>query len=447
MSNTALARLFNQFETVSDPIHLAKISEDYFRFSPILTELLVGKRADLGVLPGSEAEVLAIAQICVEHRLALTVRGSGTGNYGQAVPLRGGVVMDLSKLQKIKLIQPGVVETEPGVKLARLERAARELNWELRMMPSTFRTASVGGFIAGGSGGIGSILYGQLRDRGNLRAARVVTLEDQPRILELRGDRAQSINHAYGTNGIITHLELPLAPAYDWAEVVVEFADFTLAMEFGMALGKADGVIKRMISIHQQPIPTFFTALRNYLHGHHAVLVLVNQADLEPFEDLVKAYGGLICYQKTAIEASKGSSLIEYSWNHTTLHARNADPNWTYLQSIFPDLKTIGQMIKHFGDEMLMHLELIRLNGEVVPAAIPLVKFTSAARMAEIIQFHEQRGVLIANPHTYLLEDGGMKQVNQEQLAFKQLVDPYGLCNPGKMRAFDLKDQDLAMDL
>jgi FAD/FMN-containing dehydrogenase len=44
----------------------------------------------------------------------------------------------------------------------------------------------------------------------------VVTLEDEPRIIELRGDEVQKVNHAYGTNGIITQLEMPLAPAYPW---------------------------------------------------------------------------------------------------------------------------------------------------------------------------------------------------------------------------------------
>jgi FAD/FMN-containing dehydrogenase len=77
----------------------------------------------------------------------------------------------------------------------------------------------LGVFIGGGSGGIGSITYGQLRDRGNLHAVRVVTLEDEPRVIELRGDNVQKVNHAYGTNGIITQLEIPLAPAYDWTEL------------------------------------------------------------------------------------------------------------------------------------------------------------------------------------------------------------------------------------
>ena len=44
--------------------------------------------------------------------------------------------------------------------------------------------------------------------------------------MELRGDEVQQVNHAYGTNGIITQLEIPLAPAYPWAEIIVTFDDF-----------------------------------------------------------------------------------------------------------------------------------------------------------------------------------------------------------------------------
>ena len=90
---------------------------------------------------------------------------------------------------------------------------------ELRLHPSTHKTGTLGGYVAGGSSGIGSITWGLLRDRGNILMARVVTMEAEPRILELRGADIQKVNHAYGTNGIITELELPLAPAYRWAEL------------------------------------------------------------------------------------------------------------------------------------------------------------------------------------------------------------------------------------
>ncbi|CAN1211851.1 FAD-binding oxidoreductase [Tumidithrix helvetica PCC 7403] len=428
-------------ETITVPAQVAKLSEDYFRFSPILEPLLTGKVGDIVARPTSEAEVLRIAQVCVNHKIPLTVRGSGTGNYGQAVPLQGGLILDMTRMQTIKWIKPGLACVESGVKLATLDKQAQEIGWESRMIPSTFRSATVGGFIAGGSGGIGSILYGQLRDRGNLRAVRVVTLENSPRVIELRGDDVQKVNHAYGVNGIITELELPLAPAYAWAEFVVNFSGFMTAAQFGQALGNCDGIIKKMICILADPIPSYFTALRSYIPDRvHSALVLVAETDIEPFKALVREFGGSIAYEKSAREASKGISLVEFAWNHTTLHARTVDPTLTYLQSLFPadpNLQLVREMCDRFKDEVLMHLEFIRMNGVVIPAAIQIVRFTTAERLQEIIQEHESHGVLIANPHTYILEDGGMKAIDYNQLAFKQTVDPYGLMNVGKMRAWE----------
>jgi FAD/FMN-containing dehydrogenase len=427
-------------EIITAPIQIAKLSEDYFRFSPILEPILSGKIGDIVVRPADESEVLRVAQACVKHKVPLTVRGSGTGNYGQCVPLCGGVILDMTKMQAIRWLKPGLACIEPGIKLAALDKKAQEIGWETRMVPSTVRSATIGGFIGGGSGGIGSITYGQLRDRGNLRAVRVVTLEDNPRVIELRGNDVQKVNHAYGVNGIITELEIPLAPAYPWAECIVAFSNFMTAARFGQELSNCDGIVKKMVSIHAAPIPTYFAALRGYIPGDsHCALVLVSEADLEPFQGLVSEYGGHLCYEKNAQEASKGVSLVEFSWNHTTLHARSVDPSLTYLQSLFPsdrNLELVRHMYEYFGDEVMMHLEFIRMNGVAIPAAIQVVRYTTAERIADIIKYHEENGVLIANPHTYILEDGGMKAINYEQLAFKQTIDPYGLMNPGKMRAW-----------
>ena len=93
-------------------------------------------------------------------------------------------------------------------------------------------------------------------------------------------------------------------------------------------------------------------------------------------------------------------------------------------------------MYRHFGDEVMMHLEFIRVAGKVTCSGLPLVRFTTEERLDEIIRYHEEHGVGIANPHTYILEDGGRKVINREQLEFKRMVDPHGLLNPGKMRAW-----------
>lgn len=433
----AIASELAGMELITEPTQITKLSLDYYHFSPVLQPQLSDKRGDLVVRPANEAQVLQVAAVCVKHKVPLTVRGAGTGNYGQCIPLNGGIILDTTRMNAIGWIKPGLACVEPGVKLAAFDKQAREIGWELRMVPSTYRTATIGGYIGGGSAGIGSILYGQLRDRGNLHAVRVVTMEDEPRVLTLRGDEVQKVNHAYGTNGIITELEIPLGPAYAWAELIVTFDDFMTAARFGQALGDSDGLIKKLISIHAWPVPTYFTALKSYLpEGKACALLMIAESCLEPFQDLVREYNGEITYQKTAQEASKGTALVEFTWNHTTLHARSIDPSLTYLQTFYFTLERVEHFYHHFGDEVMMHLEFLRVNGKAIPAGLQIFRYTTEERLNEIIRYHEENGASIANPHTYLLEDGGRKTVDVEQLKFKEMVDPYGLLNPGKMRAW-----------
>ncbi len=431
-------------EIITDSSQVAKLSQDYHTFSPVLVPKLAGKVGDIVIRPANEQEVLKIAAACVKHRVPMTVRGAGTGNYGQCVPLHGGVILDMTRMQEICWIKPGVARAEAGVKLAALDKKTREIGWEIRMTPSTYRTATIGGFVAGGSGGIGSIQYGFLGDRGNLLALKVVTLEDEPRVIELRGDDVQKVNHAWGINGIITEVEIPLGPAYPWAEVIITFPEFMAAARFGKSFADADGMIKKEIAVFASPIPQYFTPLRQYIpDGTHAALLLIAEPSLEFLPGLVQQYGGNITYQKTVQEAGKGANLLEFTWNHTTLHARSLDTSITYLQSLFPgDVKThhgaslqlLEQMYHYYGDEVMMHVEFVRANGATTPAALQLVRYTTEERLNEIIRHHEEQGIFIANPHTYIIEDGGRKVIDPEQLRFKEMVDPYGLMNPGKSR-------------
>lgn len=442
----ALINSLPGIEIITDASQVAKLSQDYHTFSPVLTPKLAGKVGEMVVRPANEQEVLKVAATCAKLRVPVTVRGAGTGNYGQCVPLHGGVILDMTKMHQILWVKPGVGRVEAGVKLAALDKQAREIGWEMRMAPSTYRTATIAGFIAGGSGGIGSIQYGLLGDRGNLLALKVVTLEEEPRIIELRGDDVQKVNHAWGINGIITEVELPLAPAYPWAEVIVTFDDFITAAKFGQALGNADGMIKKLISVFASPIPQYFHALQQYIPSDaHPAFLMVAEPSLEFLPGLVKSSGGQITYQKSAQEAVKGSPLAEFTWNHTTLHARTVDTAITYLQSIFPPdpgLQLVERLYHHFGDEVMMHLEFFRVQGAVIAGALQLVRYTTEERLNEIIHYHEAQGVIIANPHTYIIEDGGRKVIDPEQLKFKEMVDPYGLMNPGKSKVLEFKTQN-----
>ena len=433
----AIAQELAGIKTTSDRDVLTKLSLDYYYFSPILKEQLEDKRGQLAVFPTTETEVVKVAQICVKYKIPLTVRGAGTGNYGQCIPLDGGIVLDVSQMNQCLSLKPGIACVQPGVKMAAFDKQAREIGWELRMAPSTYRTATIGGFISGGSVGMGSINYGQISDRGNLQRVRIVTLEDRPQILELRGDEVNRVLHAYGTTGIITELEIALAPAYPWQEIIVTFDDFMTAARFGQALSDSNGIVKKLVSIHESRIANYFTALQSYIPAHkHCALLMVSEYDLIAFQELVREYQGKITYSQDAAEATKGKTLLEYTWNHTTLHARSFDSNLTYLQTFYFSLERLEQLYKQAGDEIMIHLEFLRAGNKAVPAGLQLVRFTTAERLNEIIHSHESQGAFIANPHVYTIEDGGNKQIDPQKVAFKQKVDPYGLLNPEKMRGF-----------
>ena len=152
------------------PAVVERLSHDFYWYSPILRSKLANKNGEVAVQAASVDEVLAVLRYAVRHDVPVTVRGAGTGNYGQCVPLEGGIVLDLSLMDKLEEITPqGVAICQPGLRIGVLETEARKQGWELRMYPSTLVKASVGGFLAGGSGGIGSVTHGGLRDFDTVR--------------------------------------------------------------------------------------------------------------------------------------------------------------------------------------------------------------------------------------------------------------------------------------
>ncbi len=428
-------------EATTDIVDLRRKSRDFFWYSPVLDEMLKDKLADVVVTPRDENEVVRLAGACARHRIPLTVRGGATGNYGQCVPLEGGVVLDMTALDRIEWHRPGIVRVAAGGKLNDIDAATRPSGFELRMHPSTKRSATIGGFVAGGTGGIGTVTYGGLREPGNILAARVVTVEPQPRVLELCGDAAQKVNRAYGTTGIITALEMPLAPTHPWIDVIVAFDDFMQAVRCGRALAMADGIVKKLLSPIAWPLPSSFSAVRAHCpQGKSLLLGMIAEPSLETFKTLLAPYGGVLTYETPSDDSSGKVPLYEHTWNHTTLQMLKSDRSVTYLQCLFPHdrlVESVEQICARFGDEIIQHIEFIRMNGYLTASGLPVIRYRSPERLNEIIALHEASGVMIANPHVYTLEEGSRyKRVEADQLGFKHEVDPMGLLNPGKMRSF-----------
>jgi FAD/FMN-containing dehydrogenase len=91
---------------------------------------------------------------------------------------------------------------------------------------------------------------------------------------------------------------------------------------------------------------------------------------------------------------------------------------------------------KYDGD-FLFHLEFMKNGaGVVIPGSIPLVRFSTAERLNEMIDYCREIGVSVANPHVNHVEGGGRYRQDHVQLEAKRKYDPKGLMNPGKMASF-----------
>lgn len=413
-------------------------SRDYFWFSPILTDALDGIIADLVVTPRDEEELLLVARYCLEHRIQITPRGGGTGNYGQAVPLGGGIVLDLGALDGIAMVRPGIVRAGAGAKLFAIDKAMRDHGWAMRLYPSTWRSATIGGFIGGGSGGFGAVNYGSLFTPGNVIALRLLTFEAEPRFIELRGDELAIAVHTFGTTGIITEVEMALTPAITWHERVIATPDLGSAIDLGKALGCSAGLHLNEIAVldaatlaHARPLAAIMQ------EGESAVIVEVAENSVETLDHLVPKLGGTIRLARAPGDARGGIPAVsEFCWNHTTLHAVSGGTGTTYIQCLYPDDgKTAALALQaSFGDEISTHIEFCNFSGELRMFGIPLVRFSSPERLAEVSQAFRDAGCIVYDSHSPQLEDAqGRHVANPALLQFKRLMDPHGLLGAGKM--------------
>lgn len=418
-----------------DEATVEKLSKDFYWYSPVLDRKLKSKKAEAVFAPASDSEVEAVLAFAYRHRIPVTVRGAGTGNYGQAIPLEGGIVMDLSGLDRILEIGPGYARVQCGVKLGVLEKRAREEGQELRIYPSTYAKATAGGFVCGGSGGVGSITWGNLWD-GNVLSAVAYTMEERPRRLEIEGSDLIDYIHNYGTTGIVTEVVLPLSTRRDWMQTVAEFDDFEAAVRFGGALSRDGSIPKRLVTPLEWPLPSFFKPLAKALKPNKSVVFAETDGSALPqLERLAAEYGGAIGHVIPPDMYRKTIGLSDFTWNHTTLWALKADPAYTYLQAGFaPDryLAQLRELKEKFGDELLMHFEWVLGGGQLLPNALPVVKFTTEERLYEIIDTCRSIGVEIYDPHTWLLDNGGRGAVPGMRRR-KSVNDPLGLLNPGKI--------------
>jgi FAD/FMN-containing dehydrogenase len=427
-----------------DARQLASGSRDCYHFSPVLVPQLDGRQADVIVYPRTQAELADVIRWAVRHRIPITPRGAGTGNYGQGVPLHGGVLVNMRRLDRLVHLTPDEATVEAGHLLYDIEKVAADVGAELRIFPSTVVTSSTGGFVCGGSGGVGSIEWGGLREGDNVRALRVLTIEEEPRDMWIEGAGLEAVLHNCGVTAIVTEVRLALAPKRAWHQYVITFDTLDATLDAAIALGEDTSMRKRLLTAFEWPIPSFFVPLVRKGACPDGRNALFLYAEAEPSR--VAAHpalrtGSVTFHQPPGGVAPRGVQIYDYTWNHTTQWAMKADKGYTYLQDGFAIGRLHAQIAErkaHFPGEVLEHVEFTRGRGQLAAGGLTVVRFSSAERLAALIAFSESIGVRIANPHTYYLDDDS-RWYGDAFLAAKQQWDPWQLLNPGHLRALEAR--------
>ncbi len=181
---------------------------------------IYGKSApEVVYMAHSTEEVAAVVKICNENSIPITPRGSGSGLVGGAVPLLGGVLIDLSKMNKILSydMENFVVHVQPGVSLNDLAEDCSKQGLLYAPDPGE-KFAHLGGNVATNAGGMRAVKYGATRDY--VRAMTVVLPSGK---ITKFGATVSKTSSGYslidlmvgseGTLGVITELTLKVMPA------------------------------------------------------------------------------------------------------------------------------------------------------------------------------------------------------------------------------------------
>ncbi|HEY3359714.1 MAG TPA: FAD-binding oxidoreductase [Polyangia bacterium] len=226
MSRAAPVGLSAALAAVVDPARVSSARADRAAYARDLwprdlIALMHGDAAphppDLIVWPETTAEVAAIVRLAAARGAPLVPFGGGTAVTGAAAPARGGIVLDLKRMNRLTALDPDALcaTFEAGIVGEHLEHELGRRGFTMGHLPSSIACSTLGGWLATRSAGQASTLYGKIEDIA--LGLTVVTgageiLETSPR--DGRGpDATQLFIGSEGTLGVITAATMRVRPA------------------------------------------------------------------------------------------------------------------------------------------------------------------------------------------------------------------------------------------
>ena len=440
----------------TDPAAIGARLRDNSWLSPVLSghiDAMAGASAggSLGVEavvgPADLDQLKACVAAAYRHDRPITMLGAGTSNFGQSIPMRGGIVIELSRLCDIgdpaAAAVDGRITVGAGALLGQVDQEVRAHGAELPVVTTTYAASHAAGWVAGGHVGLGSSSWGTIWD-GNIVGATVMTCEAHPRLLTLDEDSVEPVLHAYGTTGIITDVTFRLVPARSWVEMVVAFPRFDGAARFVVDLSEQTEGIR--VAAAQEPMLTpAFTALAGDAASDEALVMTIAAAeDTDGVCALAAARGGRVI-PWNGLGASRRPTLAYMVYGHRMLWVKKLFASAAFLHCYLPEARPVDQLLAikaRFGDHCLVELKYIRSrwlrerwgqSGDGVIFA-PLVGMVSGRDdLDDLLAFCDDIGVAYQNPHTFFLDEQGLFADPGLLHRFKREVDPKGLLNPGKL--------------
>ncbi|MET0147435.1 MAG: FAD-binding oxidoreductase [Ilumatobacteraceae bacterium] len=405
----------------TDDASLDRASADGSRLSPVITEQLPLGRAEAVAHPTDADAIATTVAAAVRHGVPVTPRGKGTGNYGQAIPMDGGLVLDMSRARTIVEVAPGAITADAGATFVELERAAFEADQQILMYPSTAKS-TIGGFLSGGSGGTGSIKHGLMHGGEFVLGLDVVHAVPDARLAHVTGADAQLYLHNYGTAGIIARATVALEPRQDWHGLFASFDRFEQAL----------AVIRPFAEIEPTPRlvsgdpPMLAEALPNdpgIPAGRASLRAIVDVASLDAARRLVEEAGGVVEDVRPGLGTMLRISMMSY--NHPIEWLQKAYPDTYFHVEVRGDglVDRFAELVDVYPGAML-HIEAQRGR----PIGMLAAPYRGAQDVYDGFTRLTAIGVDFHDCHQWYVD---YEPDRTSRLA--ATTDPHGLFNPGKL--------------
>ncbi|MFT8351929.1 FAD-binding oxidoreductase [Clostridium saccharoperbutylacetonicum] len=271
----------------------------------------IKKMPDIVVQATSAEEVSKVMKYAYESNIPVTPRGSGTGLVGAAVPLKGGIVIDLSRMNRIlELDDENLTLTlEPGVLLMDIGKYVEEFDLFYPPDPGE-KSATIGGNISTNAGGMRAVKYGVTRDY--VRGLEVVLPNGE--IVELGGKVVKNSSGyslkdlmigSEGTLGIVTKAILKLLPLPKKAlSLLVPFESLEKAIETVPKIIKSKSIPTAIEFMQREAILAAEEFLGKSFPDKSSDAYLLLTFDGNSTEEIEKAYENVakICLESGALD-------------------------------------------------------------------------------------------------------------------------------------------------